>query len=681
MKITLVNGRPAILADDGKVLLGDITCGIRYSEDARGGNTHFTDSQWTLTETDGDTVLTCGEAVITFRPEGRGYTFSTEYTYDGEDVEFTDSFVFLAGQLVSMPRMTIGSEVRESNGNKTNEMLTHAYTFDMKTAGIQEFGDFCAFHDEEGRKVLAGFLTSNEYFGGIYLTPDGYFECRGLTERHETPKGKTLKSDLFYITECEDIPKELPEYCSLAVKYICGEPRLRFDTPTGYCSWYYYLAEISEKVISNALKDLMDNKDSLPVKYFQIDDGWQICYGNWEPNEKFPNGMKSAADQIKAAGFVPGIWFAPLWARIAPVAKEHPEYFAKDRKTGEQTVCFDYSVPETCEFISEIFRRATYDWGYKYLKLDLITTCLGAYRYSDPEFNSLKNYKKCLEVISAAVPEDTFILGCTAPFMPSVGLVDGMRISCDIGHDWEAVKEVMSRVHKRYFYHKRFFISDADCLIIRKSENEDEECQRRCTRNDDELRSYISATAAAGGVLMFSDKLRLLSDEQMKTLASLFPANDDPATPLDLMEESIPCVLDCGVRGNARTVMLINWTDEDKLLGVDTGDSHVFEFWTKSYRGRVGGRYETTLAPHCCEVLFLTEGDGPAVVGTDSTIIPRLTQKLDADTLKVTFTKADETLFLRADSVKGDGCEITSLGDGIFALRQTGSPDVELYVK
>ena len=117
MKITLVNGRPAILADDGKVLLGDITCGIRYSEDARGGNTHFTNSPWTLTEKDGNTVLSSKEAVITFRPEGRGYTFSTEYTYDGEDVEFTDSFVFLAGQLVSMPRMTIGSEVKSKTSS------------------------------------------------------------------------------------------------------------------------------------------------------------------------------------------------------------------------------------------------------------------------------------------------------------------------------------------------------------------------------------------------------------------------------------------------------------------------------------------------------------------------------------------------------------------------------------
>ena len=59
-------------------------------------------------------------------------------------------------------------------------------------------------------------------------------------------------------------------------------------------------------------------------------------------------------------------------------------------------------------------------------------------------------------VIAETVPEDTFLLGCTAPFMPSIGLVDGVRSSCDIFGDWASLKETMLRTLKRFYYHKRF---------------------------------------------------------------------------------------------------------------------------------------------------------------------------------------------------------------------------------
>lgn len=406
-------------------------------------------------------------------------------------------------------------------------------------------------------------------------------------------------------------------------------------------------------------EEMAQNREKLPVRYVQIDDGWQKCYGQWEENDKFGAGMKACADKIKAEGFLPGLWFAPLWARIAQIAKDHPEYFARDRRTGEQTLCFDYSVPGTCEFMSEVYRRATYDWGYKYLKLDLMTSCLGDYVYSTPDFNSLKNYKKAMSLARESVPEDTFILGCTAPFLPSVGIVDGVRSSCDISGDWASLLDVMNRTLKRYYYHKRFFLNDADCLIIRKSENEDAECQRQCTRTDEEIKSYVSATAASGGILMFSDKLSLLSDEQVEMLSYLFPQNTDAALPLDLTETITPCILDCGVKGKTRTVVIVNWQEEEKDFTVDVENCHVYEFWSREYRGVADGKYTVSLKPHCCEVLQLTPADTPAVVGSENSIIPQIAQSYADGRLTFTFGKRGESV-------------LAVTADGISTIRQEG---------
>ena len=40
--------------------------------------------------------------------------------------------------------------------------------------------------------------------------------------------------------------------------------------------------------------------------------GWESNMGDWKPSrENFPSGLKAAADMIRAAGMVPGIWFEP----------------------------------------------------------------------------------------------------------------------------------------------------------------------------------------------------------------------------------------------------------------------------------------------------------------------------------------------------------------------------------
>ena len=50
----------------------------------------------------------------------------------------------------------------------------------------------------------------------------------------------------------------------------------------------------------------------MPFDVFQIDDGWQLAHGDWEPNKKFPSGMNTMAEKISANGRTPGLWLAPF---------------------------------------------------------------------------------------------------------------------------------------------------------------------------------------------------------------------------------------------------------------------------------------------------------------------------------------------------------------------------------
>ena len=678
MKIIMKDGAPAVVNEAGAPVIGIGSCGIRFTED---GESRFAaaEGKWSL---DGD-VLTCGGASLAFYREGDGIKFSAEYAYTGRDLGGTDEFIVLKGKLAEPVKTLVAPGVREVNGIKTNEMLTSVETMEMDENTEFECGDFAALVTPSGKKYIAGYLTYREYFGGITVRGDGSFEVKAYTELMPVKDGETLRSDVFYVTECDDIVAELPRYCDLCVRDMAGEPRLKFDVPYGFCTWYYYLGDVTGEAVSRSVEDLVKYRDLLPAKYMQIDDGWQVWYGQWEVNEKFSRGMKAYADEIKAAGLTPGLWFAPLWANKARVRQEHPEYFAVNRADGERTICLDLSVPEACDFIRDVMRRATLEWGYKYLKLDLITTTLGAFRYRDPSFNSLKNYRRLMEIVNEAVPDDTFILGCTAPFGPSIGLVDGMRVSCDIGGDWDGLRAVFNAVLKRYYYHKRFFINDADCLIVRKAENEDGECRRNCTRTDEEIKTYISAAAASGGTLMLSDKLRLMGEDQLEQISRLYPINTEAAIPLDLTERWLPGILDCGVRRGIRTVMFLNWEEKNLDLSIllGPGEHRVFEFWSRRFEGVFGDEYTATVAPHTCRVLHITDTGSPAVVGCENEVIPTLEQSFERGKLTFTFIKPGDAVFVAAEELAGDGARIEKVAEGLFRVTENGEMTVALDAK
>ena len=97
--------------------------------------------------------------------------------------------------------------------------------------------------------------------------------------------------------------------------------------PTGWCSWYSFLEQVSEADILRNLEYLATDRSEMPLEYIQIDDGYEARVGDWlSPNERFPRGMKILADAIRVQGFKPAIWLSPFivaqdsrYMRIIPI--------------------------------------------------------------------------------------------------------------------------------------------------------------------------------------------------------------------------------------------------------------------------------------------------------------------------------------------------------------------------
>ena len=104
------------------------------------------------------------------------------------------------------------------------------------------------------------------------------------------------------------------------------------DAPIGWCSWYAYYADVTEKnVLDNV--EVMCQKDS-EFEWVLLDDGYQAFMGDWlTPSDKFPNGIKALLQDIKAKGKKPAIWIAPFIAQPeSDIFKNHPRLVCSSRE-------------------------------------------------------------------------------------------------------------------------------------------------------------------------------------------------------------------------------------------------------------------------------------------------------------------------------------------------------------
>jgi alpha-galactosidase len=360
--------------------------------------------------------------------------------------------------------------------------------------------------------------------------------------------------------------------------------RVPGHVPTGWCSWYFFYNRVSEADVLANLAEM--ERSHHPAEVVQIDDGFQSATGDWlAPNERFPGGMRALADRIRAAGFTPGLWLAPLVLHESSATlREQPE-LALRRRDGERywvdtwlgrCAVVDCTLPGTEAWLRRVVRTAVREWGYTYLKLDALAfAALPAdlVRYARPTTGPA-HLRRGLEIIREEAGDQTFILGCTCHFGSAIGVVDAMRVGPDVKALWEdgprpSVRHAMRMTLQRNWMHRRWWINDPDCLIVREHDT---------TLSEAEVRFLCTGIALSGGMVVASDDLPRLSPARRELALALFPPIGVAARPLDPADGPVPSVWWTD-RGEESLLGLLNWSEYPRVFELRAAENAV-DFWT-----------------------------------------------------------------------------------------------------
>ena len=327
-------------------------------------------------------------------------------------------------------------------------------------------------------------------------------------------------------------------------------PSARVDAPyqVGWCSWYHWFHDINE----SALRAQLSLADDWPFDVFQLDDGYQAAIGDWlTTNDKFPSTVDELATSIASAGRTPGIWLAPfLVAPQSAVARAHPSWLARHEPTGSPLVgnyndawggrvlVLDTTQHEVLDHLASV-AGALVDAGYPYLKLDFTYAPSLPGLYADPSQTPAQRVRAGLEAVRRGAGESTFLLGCGLPLAQGIGIVDGMRIGPDVAPFWDppptvwegsgyrdvapSTSNALRNTIARQFMHRRLWINDPDCLMLRTTET---------ALTPAQVEKWAIAVGRSGGMALVSDDLSLLdasSRSLLETVLELGRAADAAA--------------------------------------------------------------------------------------------------------------------------------------------------------
>lgn len=305
----------------------------------------------------------------------------------------------------------------------------------------------------------------------------------------------------------------------------------------GWCSWYHYFHGVTRADIDANLA----SSDEWPFDVFQVDDGFQSAIGDWlTVSERFGGDLASMATSIAGRGRRPGLWLAPfLAAPDSRLVAEHPDWLARGADGQPLLNMFNppwqggldgfmYGLDTTHDEVREHLRAlgaTLVDMGFEYLKLDFTFSPSFDGVWSDPSSTPAQRVRAGFDAIRTGVGDDAFLLGCGVPLSNSVGVVDANRIGADVAPAWSigstepflagyvgtqpATRHAWSATAIRSFLHRRVWVNDPDCVMLRTRETE---------LTPDAARTWARAVGVSGGMVIVSDDLALLDGEARSVL-------------------------------------------------------------------------------------------------------------------------------------------------------------------
>lgn len=276
-------------------------------------------------------------------------------------------------------------------------------------------------------------------------------------------KAASLDAGLLYVAE------------SLAARLIAAPLA---ELRPGWCSWYTYWNTVTADDILANLNVIVSQ--DLPIEVVQIDDGYQADIGDWLIDRPGFGDVAEVARRILDVGLVPGIWTTPfLVGAKSELASRHPDWLvggavACEHHWGQQVRVLDVTHPDAADHLLTVFATLR-ERGFAFHKIDFIYGgAMAGRRYED--VTPIQAYRRGLQIIRDGLGADAVILGCGAPLLASIGLVDAMRISPDVMPAWEpdlgdisqpAMRSALAAGRARAWMHGHLWVNDPDCVLIR----------------------------------------------------------------------------------------------------------------------------------------------------------------------------------------------------------------------
>ena len=297
------------------------------------------------------------------------------------------------------------------------------------------------------------------------------------------------------------------------------------NPPTVWCSWYRYFEQVTAADVLEALRDL--DAHDLAVDVVQVDDGWSTGLGEGLRDADRFGSLARVVDAVRASGRRAGAWLAPFLVGVdTTLARDHPEWLVgpAGRNWGQQLAGLDLTHPGVQELLADALRRVL-DLGVDYLKLDfLYAGAVPGVRRADVD--EVAAYRAGLELVREVAGPDVYLVGCGAPLLPSVGLVDAMRVSPDTfhegGEDGSTGLRGLAPLAARAWQQGRLWVDDPDCVVARPSYALRER--------------WTDAARRLGGLRSFSDRVADLDPWGLAAVRDLVAAGSrtEPFTAAEL---------------------------------------------------------------------------------------------------------------------------------------------------
>ena len=140
-----------------------------------------------------------------------------------------------------------------------------------------------------------------------------------------------------------------------------------------WCAWGYE-RNFTEAEVVGTLPKVAE----LGFKWVDVDDGYQICEGDWDANDRITDdGMRRITDAIHNYGLKAKLWWAPMAADPdSRLAAEHPELLLVKKDGSHEDISWWDSWylspvnPYTQAYTLNLVDRFLLDWGFDGFKLD-----------------------------------------------------------------------------------------------------------------------------------------------------------------------------------------------------------------------------------------------------------------------------------------------------------------------